>query len=477
MLFNSYPFAVFFALVFLFYFTSPLRIRWLVLLTASYVFYMWWRWEFAFLLAAQTALNYTCALFMGPETVPARRKAWLVAVVAANIAILAFFKYTGFIAHGIDELLTALGHPGTVSIPNILLPLGISFFTFQALSYSIDVYRGTIPVERHLGRFALYMSYFPHLIAGPILRAGLVIHQFHRDNHFEVARLSSGLKLALWGLFKKVVIADRLAIYVNDVYGDCHAHTGSTLLIATVFFAFQIYCDFSGYTDIAIGASRIIGYDIVQNFNLPYFSRSISEFWRRWHISLSTWFRDYVFFPLGGSRVTTARWAVNIVAVFALSGLWHGAKLTFVIWGMLHGLYYLMERFLSRPLSAIAAFARVRGILLTLVQVLLTFSLVTFGWIFFRANTTDDAFFILGRVGTNMFGPVFRGSSQVTFFLSFILVGILLLVQVLQAKGVASLYNTPSHIPAWLRWTGYLGMILAIAMLGVSSNEFIYFQF
>jgi len=477
MLFNSFPFAVFCLAVFLFYFTCPHRFRWLVLLVASYVFYMWWRWEFAFLLLSQTAVNYFGARMIHGEVVASRRKAWLVAAVAANLGILGFFKYTGFLAGGLQQALSFVGHPAGFSIPQIILPLGISFFTFQALSYVIDVYHGKIPVERHFGRFALYMSYFPHLMAGPILRASLVIHQFHRDNNFEIARLVSGLKLALWGLFKKVVIADRLAIYVNNVYGNCHVHTGSSLLLATVFFAFQIYCDFSGYSDIAIGTSRALGYDIAQNFNLPYFARSISDFWRRWHISLSTWFRDYVFIPMGGSRVTAVRWAINILVLFSLSGLWHGAKITFVLWGALHAIYYLLEKYLGPPFSRMAAALRIRGSLLEAVQMIVTFVMVLIGWVFFRADSIRDALYVVRRVVLDPIGPLFQGDSQLTLLLSFVFIAILLAVQILQHKGLVSLYSSPARLPAWLRWTGYLAMILAIATFGISNNEFIYFQF
>ena len=360
---------------------------------------------------------------------------------------------------------------------NIILPVGISFYTFQTLSYTIDVYRGRCRIEPHLGRFALFVSFFPQLVAGPIERANRLLIQFKRQNTFNLVRLTEGGKLIVWGLFKKVVIADRLAEYVNRVYANPEYYSGSSLALATYFFAFQIYCDFSGYSDIAIGSARILGYDLMQNFRLPYLATSISDFWKRWHISLSTWFRDYLFIPLGGSRVNILQWIFNLYLVFLISGLWHGANWTFVIWGGLHGTYYLLEslclRFRNRFLSEFWS----TNSLIKTGQVVVTFHLVVFAWIFFRAESLSDAWFIASKVLTDLNGSLYLGPSQLTTFISVFLIGLLLIVQIFQYRGTLSLYFSAPLLPYKLRWIGYLGMLVGIVLLGRGKNEFIYFQF
>lgn len=339
MLFNSLQFLLFLPVVVALYFATPHRFRWALLLLASYYFYAAWRPEYLLLIIASTLVDYLCALRMGRLESRRRRKKYLVLSLGSNLGLLFGFKYLTFFNESTRAVFDQLNIFYGVPTFEILLPVGISFYTFQTLSYTIDVYRGARPPERHLGIFALYVSFFPQLVAGPIERSTRLLPQFFQHHGFDAGRVQSGLRLILWGFFKKIVIADRLAVYVNAVYANPSAYDGPSLLLATYFFAFQIYCDFSAYSDIAIGSARVMGFELMQNFRRPYFARSIQEFWQRWHISLSTWFRDYVYLPLGGNRVPTWRWYTNLLLVFLVSGLWHGANWTFVVWGALHGTY------------------------------------------------------------------------------------------------------------------------------------------
>ncbi|MDR3047775.1 MAG: hypothetical protein LBU51_09260, partial [Bacteroidales bacterium] len=312
-----------------------------------------------------------------------------------NLAVLFFFKYYNFFAGTMHQFFSGLMPTGTeAALPafNVLLPVGISFYTFQALGYSIDVYRGTVKAERNFLTYALFVTFFPALVAGPIERTGNLLPQFKADHIFDYDRVTSGLKLAAWGMFKKVVIADRLTIYVNGVYGDPGVYPASALVLATFFFSVQIYCDFSGYSDIAIGTARILGFNLMTNFRKPYFSKSISEFWQRWHISLSTWLKDYIYIPLGGNRKGAIRQKLNLLFTFLLSGLWHGAAWHFIIWGLLHGIFQVIERSIPERVNAI--FKKV-----PLIQMGITFLVVCFTWIFFRANTMGDALLIVRKLG------------------------------------------------------------------------------
>lgn len=477
MLFNSFQYLLFFPLVCLLYFACPFRWRVGLLLLASYYFYMCWRWEYVALIILQTEINFLCGLWMVKAKAPATRKALLVTGIVLTLAILFFFKYFNFASNSLTGLFSLFGKTYEFPHLNVLLPIGISFHTFQTLSYTIDLYRGRIPVERRFMKFALYVSFFPLLVAGPIERASRLLPQFERENHFDVGRLSSGLKLMLWGFFKKVVIADRLAEYVNQIYPHPGDFSGATLALATYCFAFQIYCDFSGYSDIAIGSARVLGYDLMQNFNLPYLARSISEFWQRWHISLSTWFRDYLYVPLGGNRVALGRWTFNILAVFVISGLWHGANWTFMIWGGLHGSYYLLERGLAPLGKRVCDWFHVPAQLRAALQILLTFHLVLLAWVFFRAASLHDALLILSRIGTDLLSPCYLGFSSVATLLGLGLLALLLGVQLLQYRGRLPLHFSNVPVPAAARWSAYLAMLLAIAVLGKSGNDFIYFQF
>ena len=307
MLFNSLQFLAFFPVVVAVYFAMPKRLRWAFLLAASYYFYMCWKPEYVLLIWASTAVDYIAGLQMSKAINKSSRRAWLALSLSTNLGILFSFKYWNFFSENVRDLLGRMDVTAGIPEFDLLLPVGISFYTFQTLSYSVDVYRGRLEPERHLGRFALYVAFFPQLVAGPIERASRLLPQFWQDIDFDYDRMGSGLRQMTWGMFKKVVVADRLAIYVDSVYSDPSAHQGLPVVAATYFFAFQIYCDFSGYSDIAIGAARVLGFDLMENFKRPYFARSVSDFWRRWHISLSTWFRDYVYIPLGGSRTTPSR--------------------------------------------------------------------------------------------------------------------------------------------------------------------------
>ena len=343
MLFNSLQFIAFFIIIVSIYFTIPHRYRWLLLLAASYYFYMCWKVEYIFLIIISTIVAYITGILMGRERTRERRKKYLVFSLAVNLGLLAAFKYFNFFNSNLRELFNFFNIFYDVPEFDVLLPVGISFYTFQTLSYSIDIYRGDRPPEKSLGIFALYVSFFPQLVAGPIERSTSLLPQFFERKEFNYERVTSGLRKIAWGMFKKVVIADRLAVVVDQVYGSPEDFAGPAVLIATFFFAYQIYCDFSGYSDIAIGTARILGFDLITNFKRPYFARSIREFWQRWHISLSTWFRDYLYIPLGGNRVKRPRYYINLIIVFLICGLWHGANWTFIVWGALHGSYMIIS--------------------------------------------------------------------------------------------------------------------------------------
>lgn len=473
MLFNSFEYVFYFILVALLHFNLPRRWRTSFLLAASCYFYMCWQWKFIFLIAGQSAVNFLAGQRISRSASEAWRRFWLLSGLSVSLGCLFVFKYANFTLDSAAALLQALGLPYLQRHINVILPVGISFFTFQTLSYTIDVYRRKCPEEKSFLRFALYVTFFPQLVAGPIERATNLLQQFSRDCKFDWRRLQAALPLILWGLFKKVVIADRLAIYVDRVYLRPELYNGPSLLLGTLFFAFQIYCDFSAYSDIAIGSAHILGYDLMQNFRLPYLANSISDFWKRWHISLSTWFADYVYIPLGGNRVSQLKWGRNIFVVFLLSGLWHGANWTFLAWGALHGVYYLIERVAEGRLSEKTRQRKHWQIL----RQLLVFTAVLLAWVFFRAANIGEAILILQRIFTDWQGGLYMGASQLTTLISLLLLAILVLVQVMQANGLVSLYLSKPKLPLPLRWTAYLLMLLGIALLGINSNEFIYFQF
>lgn len=373
----------------------PHRFRWGLLLAASCYFYMAFIPQYILILFITITVDYFAGI--GIESASGNRKRWLlIASIVANIGMLAFFKYFNFANENITALANFIGWNYPIDNLQIILPIGLSFHTFQSLSYTIEVYRGNQKAERHFGYLALYVMFYPQLVAGPIERPQNVLHQLHEEHHFEYQRVADGLKWMAWGMFKKVVIADRMALFVNPIYDSPTGHEGPALAFATIAFAIQIYCDFSGYSDIAFGSAQVMGIRLMKNFNHPYFAKSISEFWRRWHISLSTWFRDYVYIPLGGNRAGTRRMALNLLITFLVSGLWHGANWTFVIWGALHGAYVVLSG-LMEPLRTRlrdTGFAKRFSPALDGVSLLTTFGLVCFAWIFFRATSMTDAFYI-----------------------------------------------------------------------------------
>ncbi len=486
MSFNSIHFLIFFPVVAAIYFILPFRYRWIWLLGASYYFYMSWRPEYALLLIISTLVDYVAGRAIFASRNQARRRVFLMMSLAANFGLLFVFKYFNFFNGALRDLCAWLHLPYAVPGVDVLLPVGISFYTFQTLSYTFEVYLGRKEAETHLGIFALYVVYFPQLVAGPIERPQRLLPQLKQDRVFDYDRVTRGLRLMLWGMFKKVVIADRLAIVVNQVYGQPADYGGLALVAGTVFFAFQIYCDFSGYSDIAIGAARVMGVHLMKNFDRPYLAQSIREFWGRWHISLSTWFRDYVYIPLGGNRRGFKQWQWNILLTFVLSGLWHGANWTFIVWGGLHGFYYLVSSwtagFRARVIRA-CRLERFPGLLRGL-SVVTTFTLVCLSWIFFRADTLGDAFFIIFRIGQGITSPLvfdlkqpgYIGLPLTEFIFSLGLILLLMAVQVLQGRGpVQDLF---CRQPAWVRWPVYMALALIIMNLGISEEiPFIYFQF
>lgn len=475
MLFNSINYLIFFPTVVCLYFVLPYRYRWVLLLSASYYFYMSWKVEYIFLILFSTIVDYYVGLKMGKAETQAAKRKFLILSIATNLGILFGFKYFNFVGESTRVLLNGMNIFYDVPFFAALLPVGISFYTFQSMSYSIEVYRGNQKPETHFGIFALYVAFFPQLVAGPIERSTHLLPQFYRTFDFDYRRVTRGLRLMTWGLFKKVVIADRLAYFVNSAYDAPREHSGAPFALATFFFAFQIYCDFSGYSDIAIGSAKVMGFSLMDNFRRPYFSESITEFWQRWHISLSSWFRDYLYIPLGGNRVPLRRWAANIMIVFVASGLWHGAAWTFVTWGALHGSYILIGYMISRTIHINSTSKSYR-----LARVFLTFSLVLFAWIFFRANSVGDAYYIVNHLfddfGIWDYAQSLSIQRQLELFLSFFFIGALLVFEYSEERfNIIGRFDQQS---AWVRWPIYYLILMMILMFGVfGRSEFIYFQF
>jgi len=458
------------------------------LLLASYYFYMAWQPAYALLILFTTAVSYGTALLMAREKRQEHRRWYLLGALVVCLGILGIFKYFNFFSTSLQSVSAFLGVSWDSPFLHLLLPIGVSFYTFQTLSYVIDVYRGVQVPERHFGIYALYVSFFPQLVAGPIERPGNLLPQFRERFSFEPGRVTDGLKLMLWGFFKKVVIADNLAVAVDTVYGDPTRFTGLPLIVATVFFAFQIYCDFSGYSDIAIGSAQVMGFKLVDNFNRPYAARSIADFWRRWHISLSSWFRDYVYIPLGGNRVPPLRHGLNVLIVFLLSGLWHGAAWTFVVWGGLHGVYLVVGN-LTHSLRAQTASAL--GLtrfphILALWQIACTFLLVSVSWVFFRAASFGDALYILSHFTTDLWAQLTHFSllKEVLGNLSMsktLFIGALLSIIFLEEMHRLQRHEGMRHMfrrqPVWLRWSVFYFLLFAVLFAGRWGSQFIYFQF
>jgi alginate O-acetyltransferase complex protein AlgI len=479
MLFNSFEFAIFFPTVCLLYFNLPYRLRTPLLLVASCGFYMAFIPSYILILFVTILIDYYAGLYL--IRVPQQHKKLLLWIsIIATCLVLFIFKYFYFFTHSFIGLAGLFGWTLQDPALRIILPIGLSFHTFQSLSYVIEVYRGNQQPERDFITYATYVMFFPQLVAGPIERPQNLLSQFREAHNFEYSSTVSGLKQMAWGFFKKLVIADRLALYVNDVYHDPTQYNGLQLTIATIFFAYQIYCDFSGYSDIALGSARILGFRMMTNFNDPYSSQSISEFWRRWHISLSTWFRDYLYIPMGGNRVNLPRRQFNILLTFAVSGLWHGANWTYVAWGTLNGLYLILGTYTQEYRDKLFDAFGIRNTssLRTITKIATTFGLTCLAWIIFRANTLQDAWYILSHFYKNW---DISAISTPQFLLrqlpvALIAVATLECVQWFRRHPEVTSNFPPLPMPA--RWLAYIAAILLILLFGVfRSNQFIYFQF
>lgn len=487
MLFNSIEFVLFFPIVTLVYFVLQHKHRWWWLLVSSCVFYMAFRPEYLLILGFTIVVDYYAGLLI-EKSEGKQRKWYLIMSLVANIGVLAFFKYTNFAIFALAQ--ADIAH---YKLLDYVLPIGLSFHTFQAMSYTIEVYRGKQKAERHFGLYALYVMFYPQLVAGPIERPQNVLPQFYEVKVFDYQPVVSGLQLIGWGLFKKVVIADRLAIFVNQVYNTPTEHEGLPIIVATIFFSFQIYCDFSGYSDIALGTAEVMGFKLMKNFDRPYFSKNISEFWRRWHISLSTWFRDYLYIPLGGNRVNVYRRYFNLFFVFAMSGFWHGANWNFIIWGALHGLYLIGAILTQKPRDYINKVTGITKIpfLFKTIQATITFALVTFAWIFFRGNYLEmsQCWHLVTHLFSNL--PTFSAllkfdyisrnvllnQTLVEFCIAIALIAFMEIVHYIQRdKSIRQIVKTQ---PLMLRWGIYFVFIMLFFILGVFDTpaQFIYFQF
>jgi alginate O-acetyltransferase complex protein AlgI len=483
MLFNSLHFLLFFLIVTPAYFWLPHIHRWKLLLAASCYFYMAFLPIYILILGFTIVIDYYAGIYIEKAT-GKNRKLYLIISLVANIGVLAIFKYYNFLNQILTLFVNSFGVYNPIPILFFALPVGLSFHTFQAMSYTIEVYRGNQKAEKHFGIYALYVMFYPQLVAGPIERPQNILHQFYKMQTFEYQRVTDGLKQMAWGFFKKIVIADRLAILVNTVYDQPQNYHGLPLIIATVFFSIQIYCDFSGYSDIAIGAAKIMGFDLMKNFDKPYFSASVSEFWKRWHISLSTWFRDYLYISLGGNRVVKWRWYYNLFITFLLSGLWHGANWTYVIWGGLNGVYLIVEAFSANLRSTVFTFLKLKNSnILKFLGIISTYTLICIAWVFFRAKDAATALYILKNMPTNFINSLKSisntnlGLDLYGYLIAIFSIVLLFSVEFFQTK--IPLLTWLNAKPKGLRYASYVLLVLLILFLGIfdSNQQFIYFQF
>jgi D-alanyl-lipoteichoic acid acyltransferase DltB (MBOAT superfamily) len=478
MLFNSMAFAIFLPLVFLLYWAMPHKYRWLLVLIASYYFYMSWNPKYVFLIFFTTAASYLAALLIEKEK-SKKKKNWILAVTAiVCLGILFLFKYFNFVSESIVDfmrLFTINLNPVTL---NLVLPVGISFYTFQTLSYVIDVYKGDVSAERHFGYYAAFISFFPQLVAGPIERTGNLLPQIKAEHKFDYNQATYGLKLMVWGYFKKIVVADTLSVYISNVFDMPQNYKGFALMLASLFFSIQIYCDFSGYSDIAIGTAKLLGVNLMTNFKSPYFSQSVKEFWGRWHISLSTWFRDYVYIPLGGNRVGKLRHNLNLLVTFLVSGIWHGANWTFIAWGGIHGVAQVLENIILPK-----KYKTSKGIMAG-VRVVFVFLFCTFAWIFFVSNSIGDAVYVISNMFTGIANPIQYitngvygiGLTQITLLEVAIFIFILGVYDYVSLK--VDCIEIISCTKPIVRYGVYMFMLCLIMFFrAVVGAEFVYFQF
>ncbi len=476
MLFNSIEFAIFLPLVFGAYWFLCLRnqkIQNALIILASYIFYGWWDWTFLSLIIFSSLVDYVIGIQY--TKTKNKKKLLLLISITVNLVLLGFFKYFNFFIESFVEAFTFFGHTIKLDRLNIILPIGISFYTFQTLSYSIDAYKGKIQPTRNLLAFLAYVSFFPQLVAGPIERATNLLPQFYSKRKFEYQKAIDGMRQILWGLLKKIVIADNCAMYANDIFSNYTEYNSSTLALGTIFFAFQIYGDFSGYSDIAIGTARLFGFNLMQNFSFPYFSRDIAEFWRRWHISLSTWFRDYLYIPLGGSRGGTSAKIRNTFIIFIISGFWHGANWTFIIWGALNAFYFLPLLLMNknRKNMDFTIYTSVLTYPINLFKTIITFSLTCFAWIFFRAESLNHAFDYISYLFTKtiLLKPEILPNQLILILSTFIF------IEWKSRHKEHVLANIHEKYATSLRWLIYFIIIICIILLADEKQEFIYFQF
>ena len=477
MLFNSLEFILFFLIVTPLYYLMPHKYRWFHLLISSCIFYMAFVPIYILILFGTIVIDYFAGIIIA-DAVGKKRKYFLVLSLIANIGVLFVFKYYNFFIDNVNNVSGA-----NWPVLKILLPIGLSFHTFQAMSYTIEVYRGNQSAEKHFGIYALYVMFYPQLVAGPIERPQNILYQFHTKIQFSYPNIVNGMKLMAWGMFKKVVVADRLAIYVNQVFDHQVNYEGIPVIIACVFFSLQIYFDFSAYSDIAIGTAKILGFDLMVNFRTPYFSKSIAEFWSRWHISLSSWFRDYLYIPLGGNRISKTRTKINQFFVFIISGFWHGANWTFLAWGFLHAVFITIENEFNAKAGAFKLYLPIKRLLI--------FALITFGWIFFRAENINQAFCIVASIENNLFGQMveiisnanlarlkllYANKDPAIFFLSLVFcTGVLFIEWKQRDKNIVQYFHSLSKP---IRYFLYFFLIYGSIFFGVfEKNQFIYFQF
>ena len=482
MLFNTLDFAIFLPIVFLLYWfvvQKNLKLQNALIVVASYVFYGWWDWRFLSLIIISTLVDYTIGRRLRTEDKQSKRKVLLWTSIVVNLGFLGFFKYYNFFLENFVDAFSLFGMLINANRLNIILPVGISFYTFQTLSYVIDVYNKKLEPTKDFMAFSAFVCFFPQLVAGPIERATNLLPQLYKKRTFEYNKAVDGMRQILWGLFKKVVIADNCAEFANQIFNNSTEMNGSTLVLGAIFFTFQIYADFSGYSDIAIGTSRLFGFDLKQNFATPYFSRDIAEFWRCWHISLSTWFRDYLYIPLGGSRGGTWMKVRNTFTIFLVSGFWHGANWTFIIWGALNAIYFLPLLLTNnhRNNLGVVAEGKLLASLRELFAMLTTFMLTVFAWIFFRAENVSHAYsYIKGIFSKSLFSiPDFSGKKNAAITL--ILVLIFLLVEWLGRNDKFAIENFGLNWKRFYRYCFYFLIILIIFLFNETKKEFIYFQF
>ncbi len=478
MLFNSIDFAIFLPLVFLIYWligAKNVKKQNLFLIFSSYLFYAWWDWRFLVLILFSTLVDFSIGKKIDQTSLKAIKKQLLLVSLFVNLGLLGVFKYFNFFVENFTQVFSFFGQNFESSSLNIILPVGISFYTFQTLSYTIDIYRDKIKPTNDLISFGVFVSFFPQLVAGPIERASNLLPQFLNKRNFNYESAKDGLRQILWGLFKKVVIADNCATYVNIIFNNPENYNGSTLFLGGVLFAFQIYGDFSGYSDIAIGTSKLFGIKLSQNFAFPYFSRDIAEFWRRWHISLSTWFRDYLYIPLGGSKGTKIKVIRNVFLVFLMSGFWHGANWTFIFWGGLNALYFLPLLLLNKSRKNVGVLNIGQGLfaLKQWSQILLTFFITVIAWIFFRSETIAFAFDYIESMFTNSLLSI----PQIRPLYLVILIVCFLIVEWIGKRDQYAIEHFLLEKPLVIRWSVYYILILSLYVYGIKEQQFIYFQF